>query len=75
MAEQRRRRSDRQARSEAAAATSDVRRGNADPTHDDIALRAYQRYQNRGGQHGSDWADWFEAERELRSGRSGDQSS
>lgn len=35
-------------------------------TQDDIARRAYQLYERRGGEHGHDWDDWFEAERELR---------
>ena len=37
-----------------------------DPTHQDIARRAYQLYEERGGEHGRDLEDWFEAERELR---------
>ena len=37
-----------------------------DPTHEDIARRAYQLYEERGGEHGRDWGDWFQAERELR---------
>jgi hypothetical protein len=37
-----------------------------EPTHDDIARRAYQLYEQRGGVHGHDLQDWFEAERELR---------
>jgi hypothetical protein len=32
---------------------------------DRIAQRAYQRFQERGGEHGRDQEDWFEAEREL----------
>ena len=36
------------------------------PTHEDIARRAYQLYEERGGEHGHDWQDWLEAERELR---------
>lgn len=32
---------------------------------DDIARRAYERYQTRGGAHGSDQQDWFEAERSI----------
>jgi hypothetical protein len=36
------------------------------PTHEDIARRAYQLYEERGGEHGQDLADWFLAERELR---------
>jgi hypothetical protein len=38
----------------------------SDPTHDEIARRAYQLYEARGGGHGRDWNDWFQAERELR---------
>lgn len=34
-----------------------------------IALRAYQRYEQRGRENGHDLDDWLEAERELR-GRS-----
>jgi hypothetical protein len=36
------------------------------PTHEDIARRAYQLYEERGGEHGRDLEDWFQAERELR---------
>jgi hypothetical protein len=32
---------------------------------DEIARRAYQRYQTRGGEHGRDLEDWFEAEQSL----------
>ena len=34
---------------------------------DDIRLRAYQRYLERGGEHGMDFEDWLAAERELQS--------
>ena len=37
-----------------------------EPTHEDIARRAYQLYEERGGEHGRDWQDWLQAERELR---------
>jgi hypothetical protein len=37
-----------------------------EPTHEDIARRAYQLYEERGGEHGRDREDWFQAERELR---------
>lgn len=37
-----------------------------EPTHDDIARRAYQLYEERGREHGGDREDWFQAERELR---------
>lgn len=33
-----------------------------------IARRAYERYQERGGEHGHDQEDWFEAEQELDDG-------
>lgn len=36
------------------------------PPHDEIARRAYQLYELRGGQDGNDWDDWFQAEDELR---------
>ena len=38
----------------------------AQPTYDEIANAAYQRYLSRGGSDGSDLEDWIEAERELR---------
>jgi hypothetical protein len=30
-----------------------------------VAQRAYERYQERGGQHGGDQDDWYAAERDL----------
>jgi hypothetical protein len=42
-----------------------------DVTDDEIAIRAYELYEQRGGEHGRDWDDWLEAENELRArGRS-----
>jgi len=35
------------------------------PTHDEIELRAYQLYVERGGADGEDLGDWLQAEREL----------
>jgi hypothetical protein len=35
------------------------------PSEDDIRMRAYHRYLERGGGDGMDFADWLEAEREL----------
>ena len=35
------------------------------PTHDEIARRAYQLFEERGGEPGREWDDWFRAEREL----------
>jgi hypothetical protein len=39
------------------------------PTPDQIAQRAYELYQARGGQDGYDVEDWLAAERDLRSTR------
>jgi hypothetical protein len=36
------------------------------PDPDAVARRAYQRFEERGYEHGRDMDDWFEAERELR---------
>lgn len=35
------------------------------PTHDDIARRAYELYEARGHQDGHHFEDWLTAEREL----------
>jgi len=43
--------------------------GAYDPTYDEIAEAAYQRYLQRGGGDGRDFDDWLEAERELKSRR------
>ncbi len=40
-----------------------------EPSHDEIARTAYQRYLSRGASDGGDFDDWVEAERELRSRR------
>jgi hypothetical protein len=39
----------------------------SEPTEDDIRQRAYERYLERGGEHGMDFEDWLAAERDLRS--------
>ena len=36
------------------------------PTHEEIARRAYQLFEERGHEPGHEWDDWFQAERELR---------
>jgi len=41
-----------------------------EPTEDDIRQRAYERYLERGGEHGMDFEDWLAAERDLRSRKS-----
>jgi hypothetical protein len=40
----------------------------SDPTTEEIAQRAYEIYQSRGGTDGQDLEDWLEAERQLRRG-------
>jgi hypothetical protein len=42
----------------------------SEPTEDDIRRRAYERYLERGGEHGMDFEDWLAAERDLRGGKS-----
>jgi hypothetical protein len=39
------------------------------PTREDVARRAYELFQARGGKHGYDIEDWLKAERELRGAR------
>lgn len=39
------------------------------PTQEQIARRAYEIFQARGGTHGNPEHDWHQAERELRLGR------
>ena len=41
------------------------------PTHDEIARRAYELFEERGGEPGREWEDWFVAERELRNAHGG----
>jgi hypothetical protein len=41
----------------------------SEPSEEDIRLRAYHRYLERGGGHGMAFEDWLEAERELKQGR------
>jgi hypothetical protein len=36
------------------------------PSDQDIRMRAYHRYLERGGGHGMDFEDWLEAERDLK---------
>ena len=44
---------------------SDVR-VRTEPTADDVARRAYELYEARGGEPGADLDDWLRAEQELR---------
>jgi len=39
------------------------------PSEDEIRVRAYHRYLERGATDGADFDDWLEAERDLRSPR------
>jgi Protein of unknown function (DUF2934) len=39
--------------------------GVANVTDSDIARRAYDLYEQRGGEHGDDWDDWLQAERKT----------
>jgi hypothetical protein len=43
----------------------------SEPTEDDIRMRAYQMYLERGGEDGGDFEDWVRAEQELRRSRGG----
>jgi DUF2934 family protein len=38
----------------------------SEPNDDDVRLRAYHRYLERGGGHGMDFEDWLEAKRDLQ---------
>jgi hypothetical protein len=42
----------------------------SDPSEEDIRLRAYRRYVERGGEHGRDFDEWLIAEQELKRKRS-----
>jgi hypothetical protein len=35
------------------------------PSHEQIQQRAYELYQERGGEHGREHEDWFAAEQEI----------
>ena len=39
---------------------------NGGPSLEDIRRRAYERYLERGGNHGQHFDDWLEAEKELK---------
>jgi Protein of unknown function (DUF2934) len=41
-----------------------------EPSDEDIRVRAYHRYLERGGNHGADFDDWVEAEKDLKRPRS-----
>lgn len=43
--------------------------GKEDPSDEDIRVRAYFRYLERGGTHGASFDDWAEAKKELQKKR------
>jgi hypothetical protein len=47
----------------------------SEPSEEDIRTRAYHRFLERGGGHGSDFEDWLEAERELKTTQGGTASN
>ena len=51
-----------------AAYTSSVSMG-SEPSEEEIRMRAYRRYLERGGADGLDFEDWMEAERDLKTSR------
>jgi hypothetical protein len=71
MANERRRRTD----SEPGSSVGDRVRGAAavaePPTtaEEDVRRRAYELFEERGGEEGHDWDDWFRAEQEIRSAK------
>lgn len=50
---------------ESASPASPQSRTAKNPTQEEIALRAYQIYLERGGAPGNEFEDWIQAEREL----------
>ena len=48
------------------AATGVDDRRRTQPSEDEIARRAYELFEQRGGEHGHDREDWLEAERQIR---------
>lgn len=52
--------------------STDAPKGNGGaPTvsDDEVARKAYEIYQSRGGEHGADFDDWIEAEKQLKGSR------
>ena len=41
----------------------------SEPSEEEIRMRAYRRYLERGGSDGLDFDDWLEAERELKTSK------
>ncbi|HZP33498.1 MAG TPA: DUF2934 domain-containing protein [Candidatus Acidoferrales bacterium] len=55
----------KRAGSEKKPSSSNQRSNNHHPSHEHIAIRAYEIYVKRGAEHGRDLDDWLQAEREL----------
>jgi len=53
-------------KTEAMAYTEVTGRPNGRPSEDEVRVRAYQRYLERGATPGNDLEDWVEAEKELK---------
>ena len=53
------------------AEANDTQRPVSQPTYEEIAAVAYERYLSRGGSHGQDLEDWLQAEQELGVKRTG----
>ena len=51
-----------------AGSSTETQAPRSEPTTEQIAQRAYEIYQSRGGTEGQDIEDWLEAERQLRRG-------
>lgn len=66
--ETRRKGSDRQPASAAADSPQTAGLESSQPpmSENTVARRAYELYEQRGGEHGRDWDDWFQAEQEAR---------
>ena len=43
--------------------------------YEDVERRAYELYEQRGGEHGHDWDDWLQAEREIRAAEAASRRS
>ena len=43
-----------------------VNAGGFEPTHEQIASRAYERWLERGSEHGEHEQDWMDAEQDLK---------
>jgi hypothetical protein len=50
-------------------ATTDQAQPDYEPTFEQIQMRAYEIYIQRGGQDGLDLEDWLQAEKELKTSR------